>query len=86
MNKNLEWLEEAPAPEANPPSIRLHTTFSALFCSEVPAAVDGFECNDREAMAIQWPAGNDVAKQVYRDVLPLRYLSMIMFHRCFPGS
>jgi len=70
VNKNLEWLEEAPAPDANPSYIRLHTTFSALFCSEVPAAVDGFECNDREAMAIQWPAGNDVAKQVYCDVLP----------------
>jgi deoxyribodipyrimidine photo-lyase len=70
LNKHLEWIEEAPVPKANPPSIRNHTTFGSLFTSEVPATIEGFECSDKESMAILWPAGNDAAKQVCWDLLP----------------
>lgn len=64
VNKHLEWIEEAPTPTANPPSIRDHTTFGAIFTSEVPTVVEGFECSDKDSMAILWPAGNDAAKQI----------------------
>lgn len=64
LNKHLEWIEEAPVPEPNPPSVREDPIFSPLFDSTVPDHVEGFECKDKELMTTVWPAGHDSAKQV----------------------
>lgn len=63
LNKNLDWLYEAPEPQANDKSIR-SSQYAHLFNSKIPEYVDGFQCNDRDKMVKFWPAGTEVALQV----------------------
>ncbi|TDL29483.1 hypothetical protein BD410DRAFT_848600 [Rickenella mellea] len=64
LNKNLVWLEAAPAPHPNDISVRGSTTFGDLFRSDIPDFVNGFECCDAITMRQFWPAGTEHARQI----------------------
>ncbi|PWO00508.1 hypothetical protein FA09DRAFT_294029 [Tilletiopsis washingtonensis] len=64
LSKHPELLDESPLPERNDASIRKDSKLGKLFEQEVPEAVPGFECEDREYMHKLWPAGSDAARRV----------------------
>ena len=59
-----KYLAEATTPDANSPSVKDHPVFQELFASEVPSQIVGFECLDKDKMALVWPAGTDTAREV----------------------
>lgn len=59
-----EYLAEAEGPSANSPSIKNHSPFQKLFASKVPSHIEGFQCSDKDQMAVVWPAGTDAAREV----------------------
>ena len=61
-----KYLTEAKTLDANSPlaSVKEHPSFQELFAHEVPSQIDGFECPDRDNMALVWPAGTDTAREV----------------------
>ena len=59
-----KYLAEAETPSANSPSVKDHPLFQKLFASEIPSHVDGFQCCDKDQMAVVWPAGTDAAREV----------------------
>lgn len=59
-----EYLAEAEGPNANSPSLKNHSVFRKLFASEVPSHIEGFQCSDKDQMAVVWPAGTDAAREV----------------------
>lgn len=59
-----EYLAEAEAPSANPPSVKDHSLFKKLFASDIPSHIEGFQCPDKDQMAVVWPAGIDAAREV----------------------
>ncbi|KAI0068783.1 hypothetical protein BV25DRAFT_1986350 [Artomyces pyxidatus] len=70
LNGDLDkYLAEASSPEPNPASVRQHPTFSGLFSTELPTAIDGFDCADRDQMATVWPAGTIAAREMLRRFL-----------------
>lgn len=64
LNKDLHRLDEAHAPLPNGESARQSPILRQLFESEVPDAVEGFECADRDLMDTIWPAGTNNARKV----------------------
>lgn len=65
INADTEmYLTEATTPDANSPSVKDHPVFRDLFASEVPSRIAGFECPDKDKMALVWPAGTDTAREV----------------------
>ena len=64
LNKNLEWIAEAPMPTPNNHEIHSHSTYADLFNQVVPDQVEGFECEDWEKMKVIWPEGHGAAKEV----------------------
>ncbi|KAF8339023.1 FAD binding domain of DNA photolyase-domain-containing protein [Cantharellus anzutake] len=58
-------VEESEALKPNDPSIRKKREFAALFDSEVPELVPGFECHDQEKMKELWPAGIHAARAIF---------------------
>ena len=75
LNKNLEWITEAPTLVPNDHEIHSHSSYADLFNQEVPDEVEGFECEDREKMKVIWPEGHSAAKEVRQKVTMLRWLS-----------
>ncbi|KAI0251262.1 DNA photolyase, FAD-binding/Cryptochrome [Lactifluus subvellereus] len=70
INENTEkYLAEAASPGANSPSVRNHSVFGKLFESEVPSHVEGYQCSDKDEMAVVWPAGTDAAREMLRRFL-----------------
>ncbi|VDB85450.1 unnamed protein product [Peniophora sp. CBMAI 1063] len=63
INKHLG---EAPYPQANADTIQSDAVFADLFKAEIPDHVDGFECDDSDAMRESWPAGSDAAREMLR--------------------
>jgi hypothetical protein len=59
-----KYLAEAAAPSANSPSVKNHSHFQKLFACEVPSYIEGFQCTDKDQMALVWPAGTDAAREV----------------------
>jgi hypothetical protein len=59
-----KYLAEAEAPSANSPSVKGHSLFQKLFASEIPSHIEGFQCSDKDQMAVVWPAGTDAAREV----------------------
>lgn len=59
-----KYLTEATTPDANSPSVKDHPVFQELFAREIPSHVDGFECPDKDKMALVWPAGAGAAREV----------------------
>jgi hypothetical protein len=59
-----KYLTEAKTLDANSPSVKDHPSFQELFAREIPSQVDGFECPDKDKMALVWPAGTDTAREV----------------------
>lgn len=59
-----KYLTEAATPDANSPFVKDHPVFQKLFASEVPSDINGFQCPDKDNMAIVWPAGTDSAREV----------------------
>jgi len=59
-----KYLEEAETPSANSPSVKDHSLFQNLFASEIPSHIEGFQCSDKDQMAVVWPAGTDSAREV----------------------
>ncbi|KLO14947.1 hypothetical protein SCHPADRAFT_825455 [Schizopora paradoxa] len=66
LNQNLDWLSEAPAPQANNSEVRQSKTFGKLFDSPVPEFVEGYQCEaeDGKNMTEFWPAGTEAASQM----------------------
>lgn len=65
INENPnQYLAEAESPSANPPTVKDHPIFGNMFSSEVPSHVEGFQCPDKDQMAVIWPAGMDAAREV----------------------
>lgn len=42
----------------------LDSKFSKIFDNTVPDYIEGFECEDADAMSKLWPAGSDAAREV----------------------
>jgi hypothetical protein len=59
-----KYLAEAETPSANPPSVKDHSLLQKLFASEIPLHIEGFQCSDKDQMAVIWPAGTDAAREV----------------------
>ena len=59
-----KYLVEAETPSANSPSVKDHSLFQKLFASEIPSHIEGFQCSDKDQMAVVWPAGTDAAREV----------------------
>ncbi|KAJ6598937.1 FAD binding domain of DNA photolyase-domain-containing protein [Mycena vulgaris] len=67
LNANIPYyLENCPAPHANPESVRTLAQFSALFDTPVPHSIPGFELDpvDRAKMEEVWPAGEPKAHDI----------------------
>ncbi|KAH9966087.1 DNA photolyase, FAD-binding/Cryptochrome [Russula dissimulans] len=65
INTDIDkYLAEAAPPKANPPSVKSHPAFQKLFASEVPSYIEGFQCPDKDKMAVIWPAGTDIAREI----------------------
>lgn len=61
-----KYLVEAEAPSANSLSVKDHSLFQNLFASEIPSHIEGFQCSDKDQMAVVCPAGTDAAREVSR--------------------
>jgi hypothetical protein len=59
-----KYLAEAELPSANSSSVKDHSLFQKLFASEIPSHIEGFQCSDKDQMAVVWPAGTDAAREV----------------------
>lgn len=65
------YLEEAPTPSANSPSVRDCSKLGVLFSTPVPTSVEGYELpeDDAATMREMWPEGEDNAAEVLRRFL-----------------
>ncbi|KAL0067544.1 DNA photolyase phr1 [Marasmius tenuissimus] len=65
-DKQDEYLHERPYPEANDAKVKDNKKFSALFDSEIPKGITGFELDAEDAKTMEkvWPAGEDIASQM----------------------
>ena len=59
-----KYLAEEEAPSSNVPSVKDHPLLQKLFASEIPSHIEGFQCSDKDQMAVIWPAGTDAAREV----------------------
>ncbi|KAH6915337.1 DNA photolyase, FAD-binding/Cryptochrome [Coprinopsis sp. MPI-PUGE-AT-0042] len=67
LNDNIAYyLEEAPAPVANPPTVRDNPKLGPLFKSTVPAFVEGYKLEEDDAAVMKemWPEGEDKAAKI----------------------
>ncbi|KAN0126947.1 DNA photolyase, FAD-binding/Cryptochrome [Russula decolorans] len=64
-----KYLAEAELPSANSSSVKDHSLFQKLFASEIPSHIEGFQCSDKDQMAVVWPAGTDAAREMLRRFL-----------------
>ncbi|KAF8314757.1 hypothetical protein DL93DRAFT_2057858 [Clavulina sp. PMI_390] len=62
-------LKEFSSPKQNDKSIRNESTFKAMFATQVPESVLGFECEDAKKMTELWPAGITAARKMFEHFL-----------------
>ncbi|TFY67796.1 hypothetical protein EVG20_g3814 [Dentipellis fragilis] len=78
VNKDLaKYIAEVPYPAGNADSVREHEIFGPLFDSDIPEEIEGFKCEDKEAMLKLWPEGTDAAREANAKSLPLHQIARV---------